>query len=318
MEGIRTAVAEHAASVRAVTAIGLALAARVEGRPIDDLVAARIKDVLDAIGVAEETVETSDPIALAPLLADIRADLLSGSALLSDPSRAGSWRQEDEALHQAFGGVSAGFAGLLHDHLALQLDGLSERLASPEARFLDIGTGVGALSIGMARRWPKLRVTGIDPLPQVIELARRNVASAGVADRITLRVERGEEISERQAFDLVFVPSAFIPGTALEAVVRCGAAALKPGGWLLLVILGPNLDGLATALARFRVSTWGGTYLTEDAGVTLLSRCGLADARHLLGRPGAPFGFAAGRRHGKGHTEPSTYSLTDPEHMPGL
>ena len=48
-------------------------------------------------------------------------------------------------------------------NLARQLDDLSARLGRPEARFLDVGTGVGALAVAMCRVFPHLRVVGWIP-----------------------------------------------------------------------------------------------------------------------------------------------------------
>jgi hypothetical protein len=92
------------------------------------------------------------------------------------------------------------------------------------------------------------------------------------------------------------VPTAFIAEPAVALVVERGAAALRPGGWLLLAAIDTALDALPAALVRFRVATWGGTNFSEGAAETLLARHGLTDVRRIPGRPGMPFGFVAGRQ----------------------
>ena len=57
--------------------------------------------------------------------------------------------------------------------------------ADPPARVADVACGAGWSAIGIARAYPKVRVDGLDLDAPSIELARANVAEAGLADRIT-------------------------------------------------------------------------------------------------------------------------------------
>ena len=50
----------------------------------------------------------------------------------------------------------------------------------------DVGTGSGAIAIGLARALPKARVLAIDISPAALAVARRNAAALGVADRVVL------------------------------------------------------------------------------------------------------------------------------------
>jgi hypothetical protein len=58
--------------------------------------------------------------------------------------------------------------------------------ADPPARVADVACGAGWSAIGIARAYPKVRVDGLDLDAPSIELARANVAEAGLAGRITL------------------------------------------------------------------------------------------------------------------------------------
>ncbi|WP_167480828.1 SAM-dependent methyltransferase [Mesorhizobium waimense] len=297
IEGLRTIVARQAISANALAALGLAMEARVQDKPLDSDTARRIEAVLGEFGVSGIVADAS-AAELAPVLAGIRVDLLSAVKLLSQPSADGETRRLEASMRQAFGDVSAGFPALLKRSIAPQLEGLLERLEAPGAAFLDIGVGVGVLSVSMLRQWPNLRAVGIDPLPDAIAQARSNIKAAGLRHRIELRIGLGQEIIDEDAFDLAFVPSAFIPDPQVRAIVARCRTALRPGGWLLLAMINPGPDALGAALARFRTTLWGGTVFENGEAEALVEQCGYADTRLLPGPAGAPITFVAGRKPG--------------------
>ena len=73
--------------------------------------------------------------------------------------------------------------------------GLSERLASSGASFLDVGVGVGVIAVGMAHELPALRVVGVDPYAPALALARDRERRRLEA-RAELREQRGEDIPD--------------------------------------------------------------------------------------------------------------------------
>ncbi|TIV94317.1 MAG: class I SAM-dependent methyltransferase, partial [Mesorhizobium sp.] len=255
--------------------------------------ASRTEAVLGSLGVSDLVADAS-AAELLPVLAGIKVDLLSGGKLLTAPS-AGAQTME-AILRQALGDVSTGFPALLKRSIAPQLAGLPERLETPGAAFLDIGVGVGALSVSML--WPGLRAVGIDPSPEAIAQAHANVRAAGLADRIALHTGLAQEVTLDEMFDLAFVPSAFIPEAHVRAIVPRCQAALKTGGWLLLAMINPGPDALGEALAGFRTTMWGGTVFEKGAAQALVEHCGYVDTRLLSGPAGAPVAFVAGRKPG--------------------
>jgi demethylmenaquinone methyltransferase/2-methoxy-6-polyprenyl-1,4-benzoquinol methylase len=52
--------------------------------------------------------------------------------------------------------------------------------------FLDVACGTGDLLIGAALKYPHIRVTGIDFIPEMIKVGKRKVERRGLSDRATL------------------------------------------------------------------------------------------------------------------------------------
>lgn len=56
--------------------------------------------------------------------------------------------------------------------------------AKTEWRILDLGTGTGALALGLAKAWPEARVTAVDASAEALSLARENALTTGLAERV--------------------------------------------------------------------------------------------------------------------------------------
>ncbi|HEX2966930.1 MAG TPA: class I SAM-dependent methyltransferase, partial [Syntrophorhabdaceae bacterium] len=52
--------------------------------------------------------------------------------------------------------------------------------------FLDVACGTGDLSIGAALKYPQIKVTGIDFIPEMIIVGKEKVKKRGLSDRINL------------------------------------------------------------------------------------------------------------------------------------
>ncbi|MBC8073992.1 MAG: class I SAM-dependent methyltransferase, partial [Deltaproteobacteria bacterium] len=271
-----------------------AIDARVSGVALDDRLRPHVDAIVDLLGLGDELAATP-PRMLVSLLGELRTMALTDVRLLFAASRGLGWRHHEPELLQAAGDVSLGFPEVLASTVAPALDGLVERLAAPTAAFLDVGVGVAAMSIEMARRWPALRIVGIDPWGPAVELARERVREAGLVDRIELRVQAGEQCRDRDAFDLAWVPGVFVPEDAIAAVLDRVHDALRFGGWMLLPIMKTSDDPLAAALSRLRAAMFGGLSL----GVTELEalvRARFTTVRTLPSRPGALTTLLAARR----------------------
>ncbi len=193
-------------------------------------------------------------------------------------------------------GQSSGGVPPLIARIAPTLDGLEAALAREDARILDIGSGVAALSISCCRVWPAASVVGVDPWGPAMELAIQNVAAEGLQDRITLRPISIEEIDDTDSFDLAWMPAPFLPRSVLDAGVPVVARSMRPGGWLVLGRYAAPQEPLPEALAALRTVRGGGTPLSDDEAIALLEHGGLTNVRSVPSDWSAPIRFVAGQR----------------------
>ncbi|HEY7020912.1 MAG TPA: class I SAM-dependent methyltransferase [Ktedonobacterales bacterium] len=225
------------------------------------------------------------------LLRDVRATVLQNRALIEGAKRGtlrAGWTHTDPELLEAQGAGSTGApaARMLSERLFPRLEGLVERLQAPTASFLDVGFGVGALSIEMCRIWPHLRVVGLEPQAAPLAEGQRNVAAAGLGERIALRAQWVEEMTEREAFDLAWLPQVFLPQEAFGSGLRVVREALRPGGWAILLAIGAPGSDPRAALGRLINVLWGGEARSSEEVERAAIAAGFDPVRSVPGSPG--------------------------------
>jgi precorrin-6B methylase 2 len=273
-------------SANALAALGAALDARTRGAPLSAELDSHVASVVRALGI--EGLDDMTPPELQSMLGEIRTFTLTNAKLLFAATRGSGWSHTEREILEAAGDVSVGFPHSLKSTLAPALEGLAERLSQPDAAFLDVGTGTGAMALEMTRVWPSLRVVGIDRSAAALALARERVLAAGRTDRI--------ELPDRGRFDLAWIPGVFVPGGAIASVLERVHRALRPGGWLLFPIMQAAGTDLPAALAGLRIAMFGGTSTTCAAAEQLLRAHGFAEV-HALPRPeNAVSAMLVGRR----------------------
>jgi ubiquinone/menaquinone biosynthesis C-methylase UbiE len=125
--------------------------------------------------------------------------------------------------------LSLGRNERMHEQMAEQVEA-GERL-------LDIGCGTGSLALRCARRGA--RVTGIDISPQMLDVARRKVAAAGLTDELELREMSALDLDEafpEKSFDVIMSSLVFSELSEDEQrfVLRQCRRLLTDGGRLLV------------------------------------------------------------------------------------
>jgi SAM-dependent methyltransferase len=234
------------------------------------------------------------------LCADLRATQLQAAELVARFRAGGAaahgWRYTDPTLLQAWGVRSTEPVPLWAEQLFPALEGLAAAMEAPTASFLDVGTGAGHLAIAMCHRFPLLRVVGIDPFETALELARGNVRMAGLEDRIDLRPEPVQDLTEENCYDLAWVPVMFLPADVAAQGLHRVRAALRPGGWAVLGSLAAEGDGLRPAVLRLVNVLFGSGRLFPHDAADMLRAADYEGIRVLPAAPGVPIGMIVGRR----------------------
>jgi SAM-dependent methyltransferase len=124
---------------------------------------------------------------------------------------------------------------LVREWLPAMPDVHARLLADPPARIADVGCGLGWSSIGMATAYPSVRIDGLDLDPTSVEIANRNVAEAGLADRV--RVVRGDAASPPLdgRYDLVTMLESFHDMAHPVRILSAFRGLLANGGSILIV-----------------------------------------------------------------------------------
>ena len=74
-------------------------------------------------------------------------------------------------------------------------------LGANDGHFLDVGTGPAQIPILLAERCPNIHITAIDLSEEMLKIAKRHVADADLADRITLELVDAKDLTlPRQHF----------------------------------------------------------------------------------------------------------------------
>ncbi|MBA3383218.1 MAG: methyltransferase domain-containing protein [Actinobacteria bacterium] len=126
------------------------------------------------------------------------------------------------------------FVNLLGQSWLPALPDVDERLrADPPARVADVACGVGWSTISIARAYPKVRVEGFDLDEESIRLARENLETQGLGDRVGFEVRDAAELAG-EGYDLITVFEAVHDLSRPVEVLRALREALGDGGRVLI------------------------------------------------------------------------------------
>jgi SAM-dependent methyltransferase len=179
----------------------------------------------------------SESPAYVPGLFQVVAAMWAGESKIAANFRTGAgleWGHQHPCL---FEGTErffrSGYLGNLIQSWLPALDGVVAKLERG-AKVADVGCGVGASTIIMAKAYPKSRFYGFDYHAGSIELARQRARDTGVADRVTFEVAKATDFPGED-YDLI---AHFDCLHDLEdpegAATRARQAIAKDGTWLVV------------------------------------------------------------------------------------
>ena len=207
--------------------------------------------------------------------------------LLENPERGGAWGYNDPVVLRAQGSASAVVAQLI----------AGTGLGSPDARILDVGTGVAGLAVALCSTFPNATVVGLDPWEPSLAIARENVADAGLESRITLLTTPVQSFDDSEGFDLVWLPAFFIPESVLDAAIERLFRVTRPGGTLVVgARYGVRDDELVSAVDDLFTVRSGGSIACPEDLIERLERAGFTDVVEIERTWEPPLRLVAGRR----------------------
>lgn len=182
------------------------------------------------------------------------------------------WHYTDEAILQSQGKLSE----IVYDYFK-DIKEITDLLSQPKAVFVDIGAGVGKISLKFAQHYPNLKIIAIEPADTPHLLAQENIQQAQCT-QIELRKIYAEDIKEHNVFDVVWLPHGFIiDDTDFINALKASYFGLKDGGVLISVNV-ELLDQLP--YNRLKYSMYCANRKTKDL-VELFANIGFKEVRIL-------------------------------------
>jgi len=201
------------------------------------------------------------------------------------------WHEHDPDL---FIGTERFFRPGYNAHLVSEwipaLDGVREKLERG-ARVADVGCGLGASAIILAKAFPKSRFVGFDYHAPSIEKARERARAAGVGDRVKFEVAAAKAFPGEQ-YDLVcFFDCLHDMGDPVGAARHVREALAPEGTWLLVEpMAGDDVEDNLNPVGRlfYSVSTLVCTpaSLAQEVGLALGAQAGEGRLREVLEQAG--------------------------------
>jgi SAM-dependent methyltransferase len=199
---------------------------------------------------------------LAFIVAQVRVHSVESRVFVNrakQPANSLAWDSVEPEIIQSRGMASTSWAASFFKELFPGLGDLPQRLKATSAAFLDVGTGVGAVSIAMCRALPTLRAVGLDILDAPLAVARRNAGAAGLAERLDFRKQDVQDMNDSEVFDLAFFPQMFMTDDVVKRGLANTWRALRHGGWVLVAVGSIQGMSLQASVSRLRDTLAGGS-----------------------------------------------------------
>jgi 2-polyprenyl-3-methyl-5-hydroxy-6-metoxy-1,4-benzoquinol methylase len=189
-----------------------------------------------------------------------------------------------ERFAQAIAESTWGLQVVTAKKLLPELPDLAPRLQAGGA-ILEVGCGTGNLLLQLAKAFPAARCVGVDIDDESLSIARSKIQDTGFDSRVHARHGTVAEATEPGTFDVAVMVEVLheIAPHIRPQVVKEGAAALKAGGWMLIVdeTYPSTLEEMRQPEFKFPLMTgfeelfWGNVLPTREEQEKLLRDAGL-------------------------------------------
>jgi 2-polyprenyl-3-methyl-5-hydroxy-6-metoxy-1,4-benzoquinol methylase len=167
----------------------------------------------------------------------IISSILSDETKITEAFRTGKGLGWHEHAHDLFEGTERFFRPNYNGNLVSSwipaLDGVAEKLAAG-GKVADVGCGLGASTVLMAKAYPKSRFWGYDYHEESIHIARSRAKEAGVADRVTFEVAKAKEFPPRSYDFIAFFDCLHDMGDPAGAARHVRSALNDDGTWMIV------------------------------------------------------------------------------------
>lgn len=202
--------------------------------------AERVRGVLDVLNQAGVVTETEGAWQLTPAFAALTAGA-SGVELGNTLAAARLDLQERDNLDGEAALTIARDSGVAADPVTQMLyqsvyDALPELepVLNGEGPMVDVGCGVGGALLTTAQLFPKLKLLGVDVVPEVVAETERRRDELGLGEQVEVRCQDAREIPERKAFPVAYWAQSFFPDADRSATLAVLRSALTDDGLLVL------------------------------------------------------------------------------------
>jgi precorrin-6B methylase 2 len=182
------------------------------------------------------------------------------------------WHYKDELILQS--------QGKLSEHIVIECMSQDAKLQSllkkPQTHLLDIGAGVGKISLRLCQMYDNVKVVALEPADAPFQLAKKNIEASHYAARVDLRKIYLEELADTNLYDVAWFPHMFFSNSILNVSISKIWNALQPGGMLATSAIFPDANNLSIRVKQLINSLYGGLR-TGDELIKALSDGGFKD-----------------------------------------
>ena len=238
-----------------------------------------------AFAMADESSPVFLPGAFQCALAAIKAE-----EQLSERFKTGQGLGWHEHHHELFVGTERffrpGYAAHLVSTWIPALTGVDAKLKSG-GRVADVGCGLGASTILMAKSYPKSEFAGFDYHDKSIETAKQRAKEAGIGDRIRFEVAKAKDYPGKDYDFVTFFDCLHDMGDPAGASAHVHSTLKKDGTWMIVEPfagdkLEDNLNPIGRAFYGASTLLCTPASLSQEVGLALGAQAGEKRLREVV------------------------------------